>query len=183
MLRPRIMSVVALFILLGVTVVGGTAAATLRVRARDPRRPRADARDEAPPPSFAGEPKLRVSDSQAQAFMGALVALGRADGVLTGAELDVLRAVADHHGFVLDEVELMSEEHDASRALDLVRGVASTPFRQSATSPPAEVARGFLFAARRLASADGTSDARVDDLLTHFEQLLGEGHDAGGSSP
>lgn len=183
MLRPRVMSVVAFFILLGVAVVSGTAAATLRLRASDPRRAGRDPSDDAAPVSLAGEPKLRVSDSQAQAFMGALVALGRADGVLTGAELAVLRAVADHHGFVLDEVELMSEEHDASRALELVRGVASTPFRQSATSPPAEVARGFLSAARRLASADGTSDARVDALLTHFEQLLGDGHDAGGSSP
>lgn len=179
MLRPpEPMSVLAFFIILGVAVVGGTAAATLRMRPRDPRRSPRDGGDDLPTPSFAGEPRLRVSDSQAQAFMGALVALGRADGVLTGAELAVLRAVADHHGFVLDEVELMSEEHDASRALELVRGVASTPFRQSAMSPPAEVARGFLLAARRLAAADGTSDARVDDLLAHFEKLLGEGHDA-----
>jgi tellurite resistance protein len=167
------MTALTFFFLTSVAVVGTTLVAAWIKRPVVPRVPPSELPAEVPP-RFDGEPKLKLSEAQAQAFMGALVALGRVDGVLSGPELAVLRAVAAHHGFALDEEALLSEEHDPSHALDLVRTVASTPFRQAAASAPAEVARGFLVAARRLASADGAPDTRADELLARFEQQLGE---------
>lgn len=169
------MTALTLFFLSSVAVVGATLVAAWIKRPEVPSVPPSELPAEVPP-RFDGEPRLKVSDAQAQAFMGALVALGRVDGVLSGPELAVLRAVAAHHGFALDEEALMAEEHDPSRALDLVRAVASTPFRQAAASPPADVARGFLVAARRLAAADGAPDTRADELLARYERQLGEPH-------
>ncbi len=168
------MLALVVFFCAAVTVIGGSVVTALVKRPKPLDLPPVDPVDERPPtPTFEGEPRLQITPSQEIAFMGALVALGRADGALSGPELAVLRAVAAHHGFDLHEEALMSEDHDPERALDLVRTVTATPFRQAATSPPSEVARGFLLAARRLAAADGTFDASRDALLERFEAALG----------
>ena len=173
MLRGHSMLSLVVFALAAVSVTSWVAA-TFFGGSKPVGSQRSESSEEPPPtPSFKGEPRLQITPAQELAFMGALVALGRADGALSGPELDVLRAVAAHHGFALHEEALMSEDHDPERALELVRTVAATPFRHAATSPPAEVARGFLVAARRLAAADGTFDARRDELLERFERVFG----------
>jgi tellurite resistance protein len=99
--------------------------------------------------------RLFISASLGDLFIGGLLAVARADGVVKPEEMDSLRSASADLGLLLPDEEdlLFAEDVTADRLAEAVKGSAEV--YRGGGSTPDEIGRAFLEAALRLAIADG----------------------------
>ncbi len=116
---------------------------------------------------------LVLSDELAQAFVGALYAVCRADGEVCEAEVDALRAIAAELGIAaLDDQTLFFSDVTPGALADAARGGDGGPFRAAAVSPPSAIRAAFVAAAERVARADGDYNEVEVRAVDHFARAL-----------
>jgi len=98
---------------------------------------------------------LFVTTELSNLFLGGLLAVARADGIVKPEEMEALRTTALEKGFALpsDEDLLLAEDVTPEALATAVRASAGAVYRTGASTPE-EIALGFLEAALRLALAD-----------------------------
>jgi tellurite resistance protein len=119
--------------------------------------------------------KLVLDDTMARAYLGALLAVARVDGVVNPAESRVLRDIAEPIasavGIEFEDI-LMSQVTPAS----VERAVSSSrtaPYRDGSRSPLPEIGAAFADAARRVAEADGEINDNETRAIHNFVQAFG----------
>jgi tellurite resistance protein len=117
---------------------------------------------------------LILTDDLARALVGALLAVGRADGALEPAEIGVLRSSARAlaPGLEVDDEWLLGTEISP---LDLAAAVAAGAgaFRSAGTSTRQEIAAVFIELALEVARADGSPTELELAVVRSFVEHLG----------
>jgi tellurite resistance protein len=116
---------------------------------------------------------LFVSEELGDLFLGGLLAVARADGIVKPEEMEVLRSTAGDRGFRLpsDEDLLFAEDVTPEALARAVRSSAGV-YRAGASTPD-EIALGFLEAALRLSLADHELVMEEAAALREFAAALG----------
>jgi tellurite resistance protein len=117
---------------------------------------------------------LILTEDLAHAFLGALLAVCRADGDATPAEFEALRRIGDELGFRYDNEWLLFFSHVTPRSLaEAVRDASVQPFRSQGVSTRQEIAQEFVLAAVRVARVDGHLTGDEARLICSFARELG----------
>jgi uncharacterized tellurite resistance protein B-like protein len=116
---------------------------------------------------------LFLTQSLGQSLLGALYSICRADGEVSEAEAEALRAEARELGVgALSEESLFFSEVTPAALAEAVRGAAAEAYRSAAVSPPSAIRSAFRVAAERIARADGTLGDAEASLIARFDEEL-----------
>lgn len=118
--------------------------------------------------------ELVLTDELARAYLGALLAVARVDGVINTAESQVLREIADPvtAGLDIDFEDILMSQVTPSTVARTVTAARSAPYRDGAGTPLAEIATAFASAARRVAEADGEVNDNETRAIHNFVQAF-----------
>jgi uncharacterized tellurite resistance protein B-like protein len=119
---------------------------------------------------------LLLTDELAQALLGGLLAVCRADGDATTEEMRALRRVGDEltGGVRVDNEWLLFFSSVTPHSLaEAVRQAAAAPFRHRAVSGANLIAHQFVRAAAQVGRADGQLNEAEARLIRAFAESLG----------
>jgi tellurite resistance protein len=119
-----------------------------------------------------GMARLFVTEELGRVFLEGLVAIARADGVVTVDELNALREVARDLEIAIGAEELLLADDVTPAALAAALAVPSDGAYRGAGTPEI-AARTFVEAALRIALADGEIQQEETALLQAFAAALG----------
>jgi DnaJ-domain-containing protein 1 len=116
--------------------------------------------------------RLYVTAELGDRFLGGLLTVARADGIVKPEEIRSLRAVAVELGLAMPAEDDFLLAEDVTPAGLIAAIGASAPFRGEASSPD-DIGLAFLDAGLRLALADGELVAEEVEILREFAAAFG----------
>jgi tellurite resistance protein len=117
---------------------------------------------------------LRLDEELAQLFLGALLTVARADGIVNPLEVEMIQQIAGELGVQFDVEALLSASvHRRAFAAAARRATGTTdPYRGPTNSDAAQIAEAWIAAAQRVAGADGVvSDEEASTIASFAKEL------------